>query len=111
MTLPFFLKRIGWRHLVWVPVVVVAGYLPYASAGARLFEALLYYREKWRFNGFLFMQLSEQLKDDRQVEQLMLLMVGVVIGICLYLRLDLLENCTGRLRPFCYVPQPCSPGI
>ena len=95
-----------------VPFVVVVGYLPYASAGARLFEALLYYREKWRFNGFLFMQLSEQLKDDRQVEQLMVLIVGVVIGICLYLQTGLagasvLDDCD----PFCYVPQPCSPGI
>ncbi len=92
VSLPFFLKRIGWRYLVWVPFMLVAGYLPYASAGARLFEALLYYREKWRFNGFLFLQLSEQLKDDRQVEQLMVLMVGVVIAVCLCLRLDLLEQ-------------------
>ena len=92
VSLPFFLKRIGWRHLAWVPLMLVAGYLPYASAGARLFEALLYYREKWRFNGFLFMQLGEQLKDDRQVEQLMVLMVGVLIVVCLCLRLDLLEQ-------------------
>jgi hypothetical protein len=55
-----------------------------------LFSALLYYREKWRFNGFFFMQLSEQFKDERHVEQLMLLMVGAVIGTCLYLRLDLI---------------------
>lgn len=91
-SLPFFFKRIGWRHSVWLPLILVAGYLPYASAGSRLFSALLYYREKWRFNGFLFMQLSEQLKDERQAEQLMLLVVGVVIGACLYLGLDLLEQ-------------------
>ena len=91
-SLPFFFKRIGWRHLVWLPLILVAGYLPYASAGSRLFSALLYYRGKWRFNGFLFMQLSEQLKNERQVEQLMLLVVGVVIGACLYLGLDLLEQ-------------------
>ena len=91
-SLPFFFKRIGWRHLVWLPLILVAGYLPYASAGSRLFSALLYYREKWRFNGFLFMQLSEQFKNERQVEQLMLLVVGVVIGACLYLGLDLLEQ-------------------
>ena len=84
-SLPFFFKRIGWRHSVWLPFILVVGYLPYASAGSRLFSALLYYREKWRFNGFLFLQLSEQLKDERQVEQLMLLVVGVVIGVCLYL--------------------------
>jgi hypothetical protein len=91
-SVPFFLKRIGWRHSVWLPLILVAGYLPYASAGSRLFSALLYYREKWRFNGFLFMQLSQQLKDERQAEQLMLLVVGVVIGACLYLGLDLLEQ-------------------
>ena len=91
-SLPFFFKRIGWRHLVWLPLILVAGYLPYASAGSRLFSALLYYREKWRFNGFLFMQLSEQLKNERQVEQLMLLVLGVVIGACLYLGLDLLDQ-------------------
>jgi hypothetical protein len=92
-SLPFFLRRIGWRHLVWLPIILVAGYLPYASAGSRLFAALLYYREKWRFNGFLYMQLSEQLKDERQAEQLMLLVVGLVIGgACLYLGPDLLEQ-------------------
>ena len=91
-SVPFFLKRIGWRHSMWLPLILIAGYLPYASAGSRLFSALLLYREKWRFNGFLFMQLSERLKDERQVEQLTWLLVGVVIGFCLYLRLDLLEQ-------------------
>lgn len=91
-SVPFFLKRIGWRYTVWLLLLLVAGYLPYASAGRRLFSALLYYREKWRFNGFFFMQLSAQLKDERHVEQLMLLMVAVVIGACLYLKLDLLEQ-------------------
>jgi len=37
--------------------------------------------------------LSEQLKDERQAEQLMLLVVGLVIGgACLYLGPDLLEQ-------------------
>src|SRR6185295_4311012 len=91
-SLPFFFKSLSWRRLVWLPVILIAGYLPYASAGSRLFSALLYYREKWRFNGFLFVQLSELLKDERQVERLMLLLVGVVICVCLYRGLDILEQ-------------------
>ncbi|MSO23220.1 MAG: hypothetical protein EXQ58_08215 [Acidobacteria bacterium] len=77
--LPFFLERMTWRRSVWLLFILVAGYLPYASAGSRLFSALLYYRAKWRFNGFFFMQLSEQLRDESQVERLMLLVVGVVV--------------------------------
>jgi hypothetical protein len=91
-TLPFFLKRFPWRHSVWLPFILIAGYLPYASAGSRLFSALFYYREKWRFNGFLFLQLSEHFKDERQVERLMLLLVTVVIGVCLARKLELLEQ-------------------
>lgn len=91
-SLPFFLKRLPWRHLVWLPLILIAGYLPYASAGRRLFSALLYYRGKWRFNGFLFLRLSEHLNDDRLVEGLMLLALGVVIGVCLSLKLDLLAQ-------------------
>ncbi|MGH9425682.1 MAG: hypothetical protein ACRD2L_05170, partial [Terriglobia bacterium] len=90
--LPLFLKRLPWRHSAWLPLILVAGYLPYASAGSRLFSALLYYREKWRFNGFLFLQLNEHLKDERQVERLMLLLVTVVIGVCLARKLELLEQ-------------------
>ena len=91
-SLPFFLKRLPWRHSVWLPFILIAGYLPYASAGSRLFSALLYYREKWRFNGFLFLQLSQQVSDEKQVEQLMLLLVTVVIGVCLARKLELLEQ-------------------
>lgn len=91
-SLPFFLKRLPWRHSVWLPFILIAGYLPYASAGRRLFSALLYYREKWRFNGFLFLQLSEHLKHEKQVEWLMLLLVTVVIGVSLARKLELLEQ-------------------
>src|SRR5262245_30468786 len=92
VSLPFFLRRISWRHSAWLPVILLAGYLPYASAGSRVFSSLLYYREKWRFNGFLFLQLSQHLQDERLTERLMMLVVGAVIAVCLSLKLDLLEQ-------------------
>lgn len=123
--LPFFLRRLPWRHSMWLPLLLIVGYLPYASAGSHLFSALLSYREKWRFNGFIFVQLSDRLNDERQVELLMLLVVGTVIGVCLTLKMGLFEQlywttgavllCAPTLFPwyliwivpfFCFFPNP-----
>jgi hypothetical protein len=90
--LPFFIKRLSWRHSVWLPLILVVGYLPYASAGSHLFSALLYYREKWRFNGFLFLSLVEWLKNERQVERLMLLALVGVIAFSLTRKAGLLKQ-------------------
>ncbi|MCI0418903.1 MAG: hypothetical protein L0312_06750, partial [Acidobacteria bacterium] len=90
--LPFFLKKTPLRHSVWLPLILVGGYLPYASAGSRLFSALVYYREKWRFNGFLFLRLSEQLADEERVERLMMLLVAGTVAVGLARKYDLIEQ-------------------
>lgn len=90
--LPFFLKKIPLRHFIWLPLILLAGFLPYASAGHGLFSALLYYREKWRFNGFLFHELTRYLSDERSVERWLFLgILAVVIGSLLR-KLDILEQ-------------------
>lgn len=89
--LPFFLKRLPWRSLLWLGVLLPAAYLPYASAGDRLFSGLLHYGDKWRFNGFLFQKLSEQVTDET-AGRLLLLMAGAVIGARLVLKVDLLSQ-------------------
>lgn len=90
--LPFFLQRIPRKHWFWLPVLLLASYLPYAGAGNRLFSALLYYREKWRFNGYLYYVLSEVLSDEKTVERLLLLFLLLVIAGCLLRVRTLLEQ-------------------
>jgi hypothetical protein len=90
--LPFFVKRLPWRHSLWLAILLPAGYLPYASAGDRLLSGLLYYSEKWRFNGFLFQKLSEQVADETQAGRLMLLVAGAMIGARLVFKADLLDQ-------------------
>ncbi len=90
--LPFLLKKIPLRHLVWLPLTVAAGYLPFVGAGRRLFAALLYYREKWRFNGFLFHELTSLLSDEAMVERWLLLGILFVIVGCLARKGNILEQ-------------------
>jgi len=52
--LPVFLKRTRWRYAVLFLAVVVAGYVPYASAGRKLLEGLLQYSAVWENNDSLF---------------------------------------------------------
>jgi hypothetical protein len=53
--LPLFyrlIRRI--RPFLLFPALVLAFYLPYAGAGSQLFNGLLVYGDKWRFNDSLF---------------------------------------------------------
>ena len=52
--LPVFLKRTRWRYAVLFAAVVVAGYVPYASAGRKLLDGLLQYSAAWENNDSLF---------------------------------------------------------
>jgi alpha-1,6-mannosyltransferase len=90
--LPFFIKRIPTRHFLWLPLVLSAAYLPYAWAGTDLFQALLYYRDKWRFNGFLFQQLSKQVSDEKVAERVLLLVVVLVLLWSVVRMQDLLDQ-------------------
>ena len=90
--LPFFAKRIPSKHFVWFPLILAGGYLPYASAGSHLFSALQYYREKWRFNGFLFYRLSEYLSDEKAAERLLFLVVVLLVAWWVATEQDLLKQ-------------------
>jgi hypothetical protein len=69
--LPFFARR--WRP-AWVvaPAVVAALYLPYAGAGARLFEGLGTWAGSWRFNasGFALLEASVRASLGERAENL-----------------------------------------
>jgi hypothetical protein len=92
ITLPFFIKRIRLKNLGWFFAAIVLAYLPYLSAGNQLFSALSYYREKWRFNGFLFLTLSELLADEKLTERMLLLSTGLIVAWCVVRTSDLLEQ-------------------
>ena len=52
--LPVFLKRTRWRYAGIFAGVVVAGYLPYASAGRKLLDGLSQYAAGWENNDSVF---------------------------------------------------------
>jgi hypothetical protein len=58
--LPFLARRWRWAWVV-VPAVLAAVYLPYAGAGALLFDGLGTFAAHWSFNGSAFALLSDVL--------------------------------------------------
>jgi alpha-1,6-mannosyltransferase len=92
LMVPLFLRRIPYRHWLWLPPAVLLGYLPYLKASQGLFSALSYYKEKWRFNGFLFEVLSRTLSSEVAVERLVLVVMGVLITLSLTKLDDLLRQ-------------------
>ncbi|MEW5977142.1 MAG: hypothetical protein AB1898_15205 [Acidobacteriota bacterium] len=91
--IPLFLKRVRslWPWL-WLPGLLIAGYLPYRSAGDRVFASLMSYREKWRFNGFLFHVLSNQFGSDKVAETIGVTIFFSVLLICLFRKESLLRD-------------------
>jgi hypothetical protein len=55
LLLPFFaMRRVYWKYLALLVVVVVIGYLPFAGAGDMLLSSLRAYGRNWHFNSFVF---------------------------------------------------------
>ncbi len=78
--IPFFLRNKS--HFIGVAVaalVVVAGYLPFAGAGAGLFDSLKVYGAEWHFNGLVFDLLLRILRDPRLTRGLLVLLLVVVV--------------------------------
>ncbi len=49
--LPLVARRVGWRNVALLVAVVGLGYLPFAGAGAGMWEGLGIFAQFWRFNG------------------------------------------------------------
>ncbi len=79
LMVPFFLRRIALRHWLWLPPIVALGYFPYLRAGSHLFSALSYYKEKWRFNGFLFSTLTQSLSSETSAERFSVVVILLLI--------------------------------
>ena len=52
--LPLYAKKVKPWQLAIAPAVMLAGYLPYLSAGPMLFHSLRQYAERWRYNESIF---------------------------------------------------------
>lgn len=79
---PFYLARK--KYAPWVGVmtaVVVAGYLPFASAGDGLFSSLKVYTAEWRFNGLVYKLLYTALGDPQWTRRIL---TAVVVGVVVY---------------------------
>ena len=92
LMIPFFLRRIAPRYWLWLPLVITLGYAPYLRAGSHLFTALSYYKEKWRFNGFLFGILSKASSSEAVTERIVGLVVLLLIALSIVRFTDLLEQ-------------------
>jgi alpha-1,6-mannosyltransferase len=89
---PFFLRKIRFRYWIWLPLYVLMGYLPYLKASDRLFSALLYYKEKWRFNGFLFGILAKHVTSEILVERFLVIAILLLMAFCWIRLKDLKEQ-------------------
>ena len=56
--LPFVARRVGWRGTAVAAAVVVAGYLPFASAGSGLWQGLATFSAHWEFNAGLYAAIA-----------------------------------------------------
>ena len=92
LMVPLFFRRIQYRHWLWLPLTLLLGYLPYLKASQGLFSALSYYKEKWRFNGFLFEVLTRELSSEVAVERLVTVVILGLITVCLIKLDDLLRQ-------------------
>jgi alpha-1,6-mannosyltransferase len=92
LMVPFFFKRVAPRHWLWLPLVLMLGYTPYIRAGSHLFTALSYYKEKWRFNGFLFGTLTQALSSEVVAQRMVVVVVLLLIALSLVKSTDLLRQ-------------------
>ncbi|MDA0337742.1 MAG: hypothetical protein O2782_21460 [bacterium] len=53
------------RVLLWIPVLVLAAYLPFADAGAPMWTGLSAYASKWRFNDSVFGLVYSLISDPK----------------------------------------------
>jgi|GEM_PF-1200302 alpha-1,6-mannosyltransferase len=89
---PSFFKRTALRNWLWLPLVLALGYAPYIRAGGHLFDALSYYKEKWRFNGFLFAILTQSFSSETAAERFNVIFTLLLIVLCLAGVTDLLKQ-------------------
>lgn len=93
VTVPLFLRKIPLGRFWVLPLILFTGSLPYALAGPHMFSALWHYRQKWRFNGFLYQGLSSQLHSEALAELILLILVLSVLAFTLSRKTSLLEQC------------------
>ncbi len=65
--LPFVVRRVGWWRSLIIAVVVLAGYLPFLSAGQNLFAGFFTFAREWQFNAGVFALVRwglESFSDD-----------------------------------------------
>lgn len=93
VTVPLYLCKVPLRKFWVLPLILLTGSLPYLFAGPDLFNALWHYRQKWRFNGFLYQSLSSLLHSEADAEVMLLLLVLSLLAASLYCRKSLLEQC------------------
>jgi len=78
--LPWLARRRHFAAVAVIIVVIVAGYLPFMSAGTKLFASLREYSANWWFNGPPFVALASFLGDPAIARRL-LFAAGIAFAI------------------------------
>lgn len=91
LLLPVFLKRTRWTYAAIFGALVVLAYLPYASAGPRLFKGLSDYATGWESNDSVFRLIRLAGNSRAQAELVAGVMVLGLLAYALKKRMDVLE--------------------
>lgn len=55
--IPFLARRVGWRRILLLPIVIGAAYMPFMHAGWAVFSGLTKFAHEWDFNSAFFLVL------------------------------------------------------
>ena len=72
------------RHAIWLPVaavIVLLGYLPFISAGTRLFSSLQVYGMEWQFNGLPYRFVELTGADSGGIRLLLAVITAVFVAV------------------------------
>ncbi len=91
LLLPVFLKRMRWGYAAIFAVVVSLAYLPYLSAGPRLFKGLSDYAAGWESNDSLFRLIRAAGNSRAQAELVAGVLILGLLGYALKKRMRLMD--------------------
>jgi hypothetical protein len=81
----------NWKHILWLPIVVVIGYLPFVVMGGAIWGSLGTYAANWEFNSLAFGILKTMLGDGLLARQVMGGVFVILVLTVTYLRLSPIE--------------------
>src|SRR5437762_3818780 len=86
--LPVFLRRARWPFAAIFMALVLLGYLPFASAGLRLWHGLGHFARRWESNDGLFRLVRLAGNNQAQAELVSLCLLAAIVAYAVKRRLE-----------------------